>query len=45
MCGPIGYSVAGFHAAIAFAMCYIAMQMTNWNQVLTHVTQAVSVVN
>jgi hypothetical protein len=45
MCGPIGYSVAGFHAAIAFAMCYIAMQMTNWNQVLTHVTGAVPVAN
>jgi hypothetical protein len=32
MAGPIGYNVAAFHAAIAFAMCYIAMQMTNWNQ-------------
>jgi len=30
--GPIGYNVAAFHAAIAFAMCYIAMQMTNWNE-------------
>ena len=30
--GPIGYNVAAFHAAIAFSMCYIAMQLTNWNQ-------------
>lgn len=30
--GPIGYNVAAFHAAIAFSMCYIAMQMTNWNE-------------
>jgi hypothetical protein len=30
--GRIGYNVAAFHVAIAFSMCYIAMQMTNWMQ-------------
>jgi len=30
--GHIGYNVAAFHVAIAFSICYIAMQMTNWNQ-------------
>ena len=24
--------MAAFHAAIAFSICYIAMQLTNWNQ-------------
>ena len=33
LAGHIGYSVAGFHVMIAFASCYVAMQMTNWNQV------------
>lgn len=30
--GELGYDAGGFHAAVACSMCYIAMQMTNWNQ-------------
>jgi len=30
--GKLGYDAGGFHAAVACSICYIAMQMTNWNQ-------------
>ena len=30
--GPIGYSVAGFHVAFMLGICYITMQLTEWNE-------------
>ena len=30
--GPIGYSIASFHASFLMGMCYVAMQLTNWNE-------------
>ena len=30
--GPVGYSVAGFHVAFMLGICYVAMQLTDWNE-------------
>jgi len=30
--GPIGYNIAAFHASFLMGMCYVAMQLTNWNE-------------
>jgi hypothetical protein len=30
--GPVGYSVAGFHVAFMFGICYVTMQLTDWNE-------------
>lgn len=30
--GPVGYSVAGFHIAFMLGICYVTMQLTDWNE-------------
>lgn len=30
--GPIGYNVAAFHLAFWLGICYVGMQLTNWNE-------------
>ncbi len=30
--GKVGYSVAGFHVAFVLGICYVTMQLTDWNE-------------
>eukprot|EP00284_Hemiselmis_tepida_P009156 CAMPEP_0174931168 /NCGR_PEP_ID=MMETSP1355-20121228/32513_1 /TAXON_ID=464990 /ORGANISM="Hemiselmis tepida, Strain CCMP443" /LENGTH=493 /DNA_ID=CAMNT_0016177503 /DNA_START=76 /DNA_END=1557 /DNA_ORIENTATION=- len=30
--GPIGYNIAAFHFSFLLGMCYVGMQLTNWNE-------------
>mmetsp|Transcript_47615 Transcript_47615/g.108532 ORF Transcript_47615/g.108532 Transcript_47615/m.108532 type:complete len:185 (+) Transcript_47615:20-574(+) len=30
--GPVGYNIAAFHFAFMLGMCYVGMQLTNWNE-------------
>jgi len=30
--GPIGYNIAAFHLSFLLGMCYVGMQLTNWNE-------------
>jgi hypothetical protein len=30
--GPVGYSIAGFHVAFLLGICYVTMQLTDWNE-------------
>ena len=30
--GPVGYSISGFHLAFMLGICYVTMQLTDWNE-------------
>jgi serine incorporator 1/3 len=42
--GPVGYSVAGFHIAFMLGICYVTMQLTDWNEDFSTASKSTTVI-